>query len=93
MIDNPKILKWFEVTWVTASGRSLVRAEGEGEARMLACNEAEGAWRERRGGEMPEGKFIAHQWFGAADNEPLIFDVEELAEDTAMELKRDMEDG
>jgi len=94
MTDEPKVLKWYEVTWVTASGRTLVKAEDEGEAKMLASNEVEGASQAGpKGIEMPEGKFIAHQWLDVTDEEPMIFDMDELAEDTAAELRREMEKG
>ena len=96
MSDEPKVLKFYEVTWVTASGRTLVRAEDEGEARMIASQNAEEAVKAGPGGvALPEGKHILHEWLDtkAEDNEPLIFDVEELATDTAAELRKDMEAG
>ncbi|HUX39331.1 MAG TPA: hypothetical protein VMV44_15635 [Rectinemataceae bacterium] len=99
MTDNPIILKWFEVTWVTASGRTLVRAEDEGEARMIASQNTESDMAETFAGRsalpLPEGKLVLNQWFDTTDpsNEPMIFDVEELANDMAAELKRDMEEG
>jgi len=93
MNDNPIILKWFEVTWVTASGRTLVRAEDEGEAKMIASEHAQLASQAPRAVIFEGGKSIHHQWFSPEGNDPMIFDVEELAEDTAAELKRDMEEG
>ena len=91
--DNPIILKWFEVSWITASGRTLVKAEDEGEAKMIASQHADAA--SGRGVLLEGGKAIAHEWLDtkAKDNEPMIFDVEELAEDTAAELKKEMEGG
>ena len=93
MNDNPIILKWFEVTWVTASGRSLVKAEDAGEAKMIASQHAGAV--SGRGVLLDGGRAIAHEWLDtkAKDNEPLIFDVEEIASDTAAELKSDMEGG
>jgi len=92
--EEGKVLKWFEVTWVTASGRTLVRAEDAGEAKMIASENTEEAVKAGpKGTAMPEGKHMIHQWFNPTDEEPMIFDVEELAEDTAAELKRDMEEG
>jgi len=94
--ETPKVLKWFEVTWVTASGRSLVKAEDRGEARMIASQNTEEAVKSGpKGVAMPEGKHLLHEWLDtkAKGNDPIIFDVDELAEDTAAELKRDMEEG
>jgi len=99
MTDEPKILKWYEVTWVTASGRTLVKAEGEGEARMIASQNTESDMAETFAGRsalpLPEGKLVLHQWLDTTDpsNEPMIFDLEELAEDTAAELRKNMEAG
>jgi hypothetical protein len=92
MTDEPKVLKWFEVSWVTASGRSLVRAEDAGEARMIASEHAELASQVKIPLVFKEGPLIIHRWTDPANEEPIIFDVEELAEDTAAELKREMED-
>lgn len=92
MSDDPKILKWFEVTWVQASGRTLVKAEDEGVARMLASQHAEDSARMATEIPIVDGRSVLHQWTEVADNDPMIFDVEELAEDTAAELKREMED-
>jgi hypothetical protein len=91
--ETPKVLKWFEVTWVTASGRSLVKAEDAGEARMIASEHAELASQAKIPVVFNSGQSILHQWIDPADQEPLIFDVDELAEDTAAELKRELEGG
>jgi hypothetical protein len=91
--ETPKVLKWFEVTWVTASGRSLVRAEDRGEARMIASEHAELASQAKMPVVFNAGQLILHQWFEQPDQEPMIFDVDELAEDTAAELKRELEGG
>ena len=91
MTDEPKVLKWFEVTWVTASGRSLVKAEDEGVAKMIASQHAEDSVRLATTIPVVGDRSVLHQWFDVTDNEPMIFDVDELAEDTAAELKREME--